>query len=71
MGMELWEVYRVHRYIRRLFDRLLHPARIETFHHSTTMSAAGSAFFFAIYYIPLYFQFVHGDSAIKAAVRLV
>lgn len=27
--------------------------------------------FVPLYYIPLYFQFVHGDSAIKAAVRLL
>lgn len=27
--------------------------------------------FVPLYYIPLYFQFVHGDTAIKAAVRLL
>ena len=35
------------------------------------MAATSSAFFFAIYYIPLYFSFVHDDSAIQAAIRLV
>lgn len=34
-------------------------------------SAVGAAVFVAIYYIPLFFQFTKGDSAIKAAVRLL
>lgn len=35
------------------------------------MAAASSALFVPIYYLPLYFQFVHADSAIQAAVRLL
>jgi hypothetical protein len=34
-------------------------------------SCAAAATFVAVYYIPLYFQFTKGDSAIKAAVRLL
>ncbi|KAF2839523.1 MFS multidrug transporter-like protein [Patellaria atrata CBS 101060] len=34
-------------------------------------SAANGGLFIPIYYIPLYFQFVHNDSAIDAAVRLL
>ena len=34
-------------------------------------SSAGAAIYIAIYYIPIYFQFTRGDSAIKAAVRLL
>ena len=35
------------------------------------MSCGGAALFVAVYYIPLYFQFVHGDSGTLAAVRLL
>ncbi|KAL8731492.1 MAG: hypothetical protein Q9181_004279 [Wetmoreana brouardii] len=34
-------------------------------------SSAGAAIYLAIYYIPIYFQFTRGDSAIMAAVRLL
>lgn len=34
-------------------------------------AAAGTAIFIPTYFIPLYFQFVRGDSAIDAAVRLL
>ena len=34
-------------------------------------SSAGAAIYIAIYYIPIYFQFTRGDSAIQAAVRLL
>lgn len=33
--------------------------------------AAGTALSIAVYYVPLYFQFTRGDSAIRAAVRLL
>ena len=36
-----------------------------------TMAASASVFFLSVYYIPLYFQFAHADSALKAAVRLL
>ncbi|TAQ90974.1 hypothetical protein B7494_g691 [Chlorociboria aeruginascens] len=36
-----------------------------------TFSASTSSLFVTIYYIPLYFQFVQGDSPIQAAVRLL
>jgi len=36
-----------------------------------TMSCAATAIFIPTYYIPLYFQFVKGDSALDAAVRLL
>jgi hypothetical protein len=35
------------------------------------MACGGAALFVAVYYIPLYFQFVHGDSGIISAVRLL
>ncbi|KAL1855510.1 hypothetical protein Plec18170_004230 [Paecilomyces lecythidis] len=35
------------------------------------MACGGAALFVALYYIPLYFQFVHGDSGIMSAVRLL
>jgi Na+/melibiose symporter-like transporter len=35
------------------------------------MACGGAALFVAVYYIPLYFLFVHGDSGIQAAVRLL
>ncbi|KAL9611866.1 MAG: hypothetical protein Q9167_003520 [Letrouitia subvulpina] len=35
------------------------------------MACGGAALFVSIYYIPFYFLFVHGDSGIKAAVRLL
>ena len=35
------------------------------------MACGGVALFVAVYYIPLYFQFVHGDSGIMSAVRLL
>ncbi|KAJ5302089.1 hypothetical protein PENANT_c008G07742 [Penicillium antarcticum] len=35
------------------------------------MACGGAALFVAVYYIPLYFQFVHGDSGIMSAVRLL
>ena len=34
-------------------------------------ACAATALFVPIYFIPLYFQFAHGDSALKAAVRLL
>ncbi|OKL60926.1 hypothetical protein UA08_03626 [Talaromyces atroroseus] len=34
-------------------------------------ACGGAALFVAVYYIPLYFQFVHGDSGIMSAVRLL
>ena len=34
-------------------------------------SSAGAAIYIAIYYIPIYFQFTRGDTAIQAAVRLL
>ena len=36
-----------------------------------TMACAGSSIFVTIYYIPLYFQFVQGDSGTQSAVRLL
>lgn len=35
------------------------------------MACGGAALFVAVYYIPLYFLFVHGDSGTQAAVRLL
>lgn len=35
------------------------------------MSCGGAALFVPVYYIPLYFQFVHGDTGTEAAVRLL
>ncbi|KAF2836213.1 MFS general substrate transporter [Patellaria atrata CBS 101060] len=35
------------------------------------MACGGAALFVSIYYIPLYFLFVHGDSGTEAAVRLL
>ncbi|CAI7664274.1 unnamed protein product [Penicillium glandicola] len=35
------------------------------------MACGGASLFVAVYYIPLYFQFVHGDSGIMSAVRLL
>jgi hypothetical protein len=35
------------------------------------MACGGAALFVTIYYIPLYFLFVHGDSGTQAAVRLL
>jgi hypothetical protein len=35
------------------------------------MACMGASLFVAIYYVPLYFLFVHGDSGIEAAVRLL
>lgn len=35
------------------------------------VASGGAALFVAIYYIPLYFQFVQGDSGIMSAVRLL
>jgi len=35
------------------------------------MACGGAALFVAVYYIPLYFLFVHGDSGTEAAVRLL
>ncbi|KAL8750429.1 MAG: hypothetical protein Q9199_007078 [Rusavskia elegans] len=34
-------------------------------------SSGGAAIYITLYYIPLYFQFTRGDTAIKAAVRLL
>ena len=34
-------------------------------------ASAGAAIYITIYYIPIFFQFTHGDTAIKAAVRLL
>ncbi|EKV04832.1 MFS transporter, putative [Penicillium digitatum] len=35
------------------------------------MACGGAALFVAVYYIPLHFQFVHGDSGVMSAVRLL
>lgn len=35
------------------------------------MACGGAALFVSIYYVPFYFLFVHGDSGIQAAVRLL
>jgi hypothetical protein len=35
------------------------------------MACGGAALFVTVYYIPLYFQFVHGDNGIVSAVRLL
>lgn len=35
------------------------------------MAAGATSVFVGLYFIPLYFQFVHGDSALKAGVRLL
>jgi hypothetical protein len=35
------------------------------------MACGGAALFVSVYYIPLYFLFVHGDSGTQAAVRLL
>ncbi|KAK7403166.1 hypothetical protein QQX98_011070 [Neonectria punicea] len=35
------------------------------------MACGGAALFVAVYYIPLYFLFVHGDTGTEAAVRLL
>lgn len=35
------------------------------------MSCGGASLFVAVYYIPLYFQFVHGDTGTQAAIRLL
>ncbi|AEO70845.1 uncharacterized protein THITE_122455 [Thermothielavioides terrestris NRRL 8126] len=35
------------------------------------MAAGGSALFVSMYYIPLYFLFVYGDTGVQAAVRLL
>jgi hypothetical protein len=37
----------------------------------TGTAAAATAVFAGVYYIPLFFQFTHGDSAIRAAIRLL
>ena len=37
----------------------------------TSTAAGAAAYETTLYYIPLFFQFTHGDSAIKAAVRLL
>jgi len=34
-------------------------------------SSGGASIYFALYYIPIYFQFTRGDTAIEAAVRLL
>ncbi|KAK4234291.1 MFS general substrate transporter [Achaetomium macrosporum] len=35
------------------------------------MACGGAALFVSVYYIPLYFQFVYGDTGVEAAVRLL
>lgn len=35
------------------------------------MACGGAALFVSVYYIPLFFLFVHGDSGVEAAVRLL
>jgi len=56
-------------------DRMFPPSRL--FRSRTqiilniAMFLSAWAVFIALYYIPNYFQFVHGDSAITAAVRLL
>ena len=36
-----------------------------------TMACGGSSLFVAIYYVPLYFQFVNGDTGTESAIRLL
>ncbi|KAK2793533.1 hypothetical protein FQN52_001119 [Onygenales sp. PD_12] len=56
--------------LNRLFpgDFLRSPSMILLY---ILMSCGGAALFVAVYYIPLYFQFVHGDSGTKSAIRLL
>ena len=35
------------------------------------MACGGAALFVSVYYIPLYFQFVHGDNGTQAAIRIL
>jgi len=55
---------------QRLFpgDFLREPFLVLLF---AMMAAASTAIFVPTYYIPLYFQFVRGDTALEAAVRLL
>jgi hypothetical protein len=54
----------------RLFpgEFLLNPQLVLLY---MSMAAGGAALFVAVYYIPLYFLFVHGESGTQAAVRLL
>jgi len=55
---------------RRIFP-MHYFLRKDTVLLSITTGAGSAAMFIAIYYIPLFFQFTRGDTAIKAAVRLL
>ncbi|KAF4466928.1 MFS transporter [Fusarium albosuccineum] len=56
--------------IDRLFpcDFLANPQMILLY---VTIACGGAGLFVAVYYIPLYFLFVHGDTGTEAAVRLL
>jgi hypothetical protein len=49
-------------------DLLLNPQLVLLY---VCMACGGAALFVSVYYIPLYFLFVHGDSGVQAAVRLL
>jgi MFS family permease len=57
------------------FERRLFPVQILKSRTIVLLyfahAAAAATVFVAVYYIPLFFQFTRGDSAIKAAVRLL
>ncbi|KAI1780037.1 major facilitator superfamily domain-containing protein [Hypoxylon cercidicola] len=55
---------------RRLFPGHLLRNRTQVLLHIVT-AAGATALFVIIYYIPIYFQFVNGDGAVMAAVRLL
>ena len=55
---------------RRIFPVQLLKSRTMLLLYFAT-AAAGTGISTAVYYIPLYFQFTRGDSAIRAAVRLL
>lgn len=54
----------------RSFPVHLLASRTQVFLGITTTSNV-TVCFYVIYFIPLYFQFVHGDDALLAAVRLL
>lgn len=56
--------------VNRLFpgEFLKNPTMIILY---VLIACGGASLFVAVYYIPLYFQFVHGDSGIMSAVRLL
>ncbi|GAW12878.1 hypothetical protein ANO14919_022490 [Xylariales sp. No.14919] len=55
---------------RRLFPGHLLRDRTQVLLYSVT-AAGTTALFVVVYYLPIYFQFVNGDGAIMAAVRLL